>query len=83
MLHTGEISKALAYHLFLDTCNIRGNTGSKTVIYVMLARKTQALLLHIKRCGLLYLVFTLLNISDTSLFLQLREWILHRLYIIF
>src|SRR5574344_471725 len=83
MLHPGEVTQTLTYHLFLDTRDIGCYPGSKTVVDVMLSGETQALLLHIERCGFFYLIFAFFDISDTTLLLEFGEWILHSLYIVF
>ena len=76
MLYTREVAERFTDHLFLDTGNIRSDTSSQRVIYIMLTRQTEGLLFHIKGLRLFNFVLSLLNITDTAFFFQLRERIL-------
>ena len=82
MLHPGEVAKRTTNLVFLDTGDIGSQTGSQRVVYIMTACKTQAFLLHVKRCGILQLVLTLLDVTNDTTLLDVAERALHSLDIV-
>ena len=70
MLHAGEVAQALAYVLLLDAADVRGDACCQRIVDVVTACQREVFLLHVERFGLLYLVLSLLDVTDAAVLLQ-------------
>ena len=73
MFHSREIAEAFSDDILLDSGDVRCNSGSQTIVDIVLSCKAQLFLLHIEGGGNLYFVHSVFNVCDGTLFLDLGE----------
>lgn len=82
MLYAREVSQALADDFLLYTRYVGSQSCCQAVVNIMLARKTQFLLLHVEGRGVFQFIDAFLYITYDSIFLDFGEWTSHSLDVI-